>query len=333
MIISRTPFRISFFGGGTDYPSWYEENGGAVLSTSIDKYCYISCRYFPPFFDHKSRIVWSKIESVHDTDEIEHPAIRGILKHLDVQEGVEILHNADLPARAGLGSSSSFVVGLLSALNALRGNMLTKRQLAIAAIEMEQKILKENVGSQDQTAAAFGGFNKIQFGGPQTVQVLPVTVKAATLSELQDHCMLFFTGFARTASEVAAEQIQNIKNKKSELTAMHGMVDEAIGILNKGDRIGDFGNLLHESWKLKRGLSSRITDQNIDSIYDAARKAGASGGKILGAGGGGFMLIFAEPEAQPKVKLALGKLLHVPFRFEHAGSQIIYYAPAERYAS
>lgn len=333
MIISRTPFRISFFGGGTDYPSWYEENGGAVLSTTIDKYCYLSCRYFPPFFDHKNRIVWSKIENVSNLDEIQHPAIREILKYLNFQEGVEILHNADLPARSGIGSSSSFIVGLLSILHALRGEMLTKRQLAIEAMKMEQEILKESVGSQDQTAAAFGGFNKIQFGGVQKIQVSPVTVSEGKLQELKSHLMLFFTGFSRTASEIAGEQIRTMKSKENELRAMHGMVDESISILNRGTGITDFGKLLHESWTIKRGLSSKITDQNIDDIYATARGAGAIGGKLLGAGGGGFMLIFAEPAAQPKIKAALSKLLHVPFRFEHAGSQIIYYAPSDVYAS
>lgn len=333
MIISRTPFRISFFGGGTDYPSWYETNGGGVLSTTIDKYCYISCRYFPPFFDHKSRIVWSRIEQVHDFDEIQHPAIREILKYLDIQDGVEVLHNADLPARAGLGSSSSFVVGLLSALYALQGKMLTKRQLALEAMKIEQEILKENVGSQDQTAAAFGGLNKIQFGGPQQIQVSPVTVPPATIAELHSHLMLFFTGFSRTASEIAGEQIRNMKKKENELKTMGAMVDEAIGILNRGNGLSDFGKLLHESWSIKRELSSQITDKSIDEIYAAAREAGALGGKLLGAGGGGFMLIFAEPAAQPKIKEKLKKLLYVPFRFEQLGNQIIYYAPSERYAA
>ena len=333
MIISRTPFRISFFGGGTDYPAWYATNGGgAVLSTTIDKYCYVSCRYFPPFFDHKSRIVWSKIETVHDLDEIEHPAVRGILKHLKVDEGIEISHNADLPARSGLGSSSSFVVGLLSALYALKGQMFTKRQLALDAIRMEQEILKENVGSQDQTAAAFGGFNKIKFGGPETIQVQPITVSATVREALQSHLMLFFTGFSRTASEIAAEQIMNAHAKEKELKAMHGMVDEAIKILNNGESdLRDFGKLLHESWTLKRGLSSKITNGNIDEIYEAARAGGALGGKLLGAGGGGFMLIFAEPAAQPIIREKLKKLLCVPFQFESLGNQIIYYAPPEKH--
>jgi D-glycero-alpha-D-manno-heptose-7-phosphate kinase len=333
MIISRTPFRVSFFGGGSDYASWHEENQGMVLSTTIDKYCYVSCRYFPPFFDHKSRVVWSKIENVQNFGDIQHPAIREILKYFDIKEGLEIMHNADLPARSGLGSSSSFVVGLLSVLYALQGKMVTKRQLALDAIKMEQEILKENVGLQDQTAAAFGGFNKITFGGPEKIQVAPIAINSEVVNALQDHLMLFFTGFSRTASEIAGEQIQNTKHKKQEIGRMVGMVEESIGILNRGKDLKDFGKLLDESWQLKRGLSSQITNKDIDEIYTAAREAGALGGKLLGAGGGGFMLIFAEPAAQPKIKAKLHKLLHVPFRFESLGSQIVYYAPSKPYAS
>lgn len=326
MIINRTPFRISFFGGGTDYPAWYEKNGGAVLSTTIDKYCYISCRYLPPFFDHRSRVVWSKIESVKHVDEIEHPAVREILKFIGIADGVEIHHDADLPARSGLGSSSSFVVGLLHALHALQGRLVTKRQLALDAIHVEQERLKENVGCQDQAAAAFGGFNKVEFGGPQKIAVHPVTLNPEKLNLFQDHLMMFFTGFSRNASEIAKEQIANTDRNHRELDTMQQMVDQAMEILNRPDRnVDDFGRLLDESWQMKRRLASNITNQTIDEIYNVAREAGAIGGKLLGAGGGGFILLFVKPEHHARVKGRLKHLLYVPFRFENIGSQIIYY--------
>jgi len=326
MIITRTPFRISFFGGGTDYPVWFENNGGAVLSTSIDKYCYITCRYLPPFFEHKHRIIWTKVESVKSTDEIQHPAVNAALKFFDIQEGLEIHHDADLPARTGLGSSSSFAVGIIHALHALKGRIISKRQLALDAIHLEQELLKENVGCQDQVAAAFGGFNKIEFGGVEKISVSPITLHSERLDSLQDHLMLVFTGFSRNASEIAAEQIKNTQNKTSELKALNGMVEQAIEILNANGPLDGFGKLLDESWKIKRSLSSQITNSDIDEIYEAAKSAGALGGKLLGAGGGGFMLLFVKPEDKLKVKDKLSKLLHVPFRFENSGSQIIHYA-------
>ena len=326
MIITRTPFRISFFGGGTDYPVWFENNGGAVLSTSIDKYCYITCRYLPPFFEHKHRIIWTKVESVKSTDEIQHPAVNAALKFFDIQEGLEIHHDADLPARTGLGSSSSFAVGIIHALHALKGRIISKRQLALDAIHLEQELLKENVGCQDQVAAAFGGFNKIEFGGVEKISVSPITLHSERLDSLQDHLMLVFTGFSRNASEIAAEQIKNTQNKTSELKALNGMVEQAIEILNANGPLDGFGKLLDESWKIKRSLSSQITNSDIDEIYEAAKSAGALGGKLLGAGGGGFMLLFVKPEDKLKVKDKLNKLLHVPFRFENSGSQIIHYA-------
>ncbi len=326
MIISRTPFRISFFGGGTDYPVWYENNGGAVLSTSINKYCYISCRHLPPFFEHKSRIVWSKIEAVKHPNEIQHPAVREVLKFLNVQKGVEIHYDGDLPARSGLGSSSSFTVGLLHSLYALNGKMVTKRQLTLDAIHVEQERLKENVGSQDQAAAAFGGFNKIEFGGPHKVAVHPIPINPKKLDLFQNHLMLFFTGLSRNSSDVAAEQIKNTPQKATELKTMMDMVEEAIKILN-GNNFDDFGRLLDETWKIKKSLSSQISNSYIDEIYEAGREAGALGGKLLGAGGGGFILFFARPEVQKKVKEKLKNLLYVPFKFENLGTQIIYYAP------
>lgn len=331
MVITRTPFRISFLGGGTDYPAWYNQNSiriGAVLSATINKFCYISCRHLPPFFEHRSRIVWSKTELVQNIDEIQHPAVREILKFLNIQKGIEIHHQADLPARSGMGSSSSFVVGLIHALHALDGRMITKRRLALDAIHVEQERLKENVGSQDQAAAAFGGFNKIEFGGPHRVTVNPIPLSSKKLDLFQNHLMLFFTGLTRNASEVAAEQIQNTTNKASELRIMKDMVEEAIDVLNEGS-MDDFGRLLHEAWKIKKSLSSQITNPAINEIYDAGIQAGALGGKLLGAGGGGFILFFASPEKQPAVKERLGHLLHVPIKFENLGSQVVYYAPEQ----
>lgn len=328
MIITRTPFRISFFGGGTDYPSWYNQNGGAVISASIDKYCYITCRYLPPFFKHKSRIVWSKIESVDRHEDIEHPAVREILNYMGMDVGVEIHHDADLPARSGLGSSSSFSVGLLHALHGLQGKMITKRELALQAIHVEQELLKENVGAQDQTAAAFGGFNKIEFGGSNKISVAPIMLSGDMLSALQGHLMLFFTGFSRTASEIAAEQVKNVSKNTAGLSVMREMVEKSIDILNgPTDSIREFGELLHESWLIKKSLASNISTSIIDDMYERAVCAGAIGGKVLGAGGGGFMLFFVPPKEHDRVRTALSDLLHVPFHFESIGSQIIYYAP------
>ena len=326
MIISRTPFRVSFFGGGTDYPQWFKENKGAVLATTIDKYCYITCRYLPPFFDHNSRIIYSKMEHVKKVDEIDHPAVREVLKFLKIKEGVEIHHDGDLPARTGLGSSSSFTVGLLNALYALKGIMPTKERLAQEAIYIEQEKCKENVGCQDQALAASGGFNTIEFGGSDHLRIRKVTIAGEKLKLLEDHLMMFFTGFSRRASDIAAYQIQNIPKKKKELKAMYQMTVEAIDILN-GKNILAFGKLLNESWQLKRTLSDKISSLYIDELYQKARKAGAIGGKLLGAGGGGFILVFAPPERQPGIRAALKNMLEIPFKFESLGSQIIFYQP------
>ena len=326
MVISRTPFRISFFGGGTDYPLWYKENYGAVLATSINKYCYISCRCLPPFFEHKSRIIYSKIELIKNIEQIEHPSVRECLRFMKINKGVEIHHEADLPARAGMGSSSTFTVGMLHALYALKGIMPTKRQLATDAIHIEQEILKENVGSQDQILAAFGGFNLIEFGGINGFKARAITVNPARLKKFQDHLMLFFTGLSRTASQVTAEQIKAIPKRKKELHLMLEMLNEALKIINSNCRLSVFGKLLHENWRLKRTLSSKISTPLIDEIYSTGIKAGALGGKLLGAGGGGFVLFFAEPAAHKKIKEKLKKFLYVPFRFENSGSQIIFYS-------
>ena len=285
MIISKTPFRISLFGGGTDYPEWYHKNGGSVLATAIDKYCYISCRHLPPFFDHKHRIVYSKVESVKEIEEIEHPSVRAVLSTLGTSAGLEIHHDGDLPARSGLGSSSSFTVGLINVINAMKGLQTSKDDLAKQAIYIEQEILKENVGSQDQILAAFGGFNKIDFNADDSFNITPVIINKDLTDKLQDHMLLFFTGLSRYASDIAKAKIANIKNNFRELTQMKEMVNEGLSILHRpSDPIKDFGKLLHESWKLKRSLSTKVSTPQIDEIYETGIKAGAIGGKILGAG-------------------------------------------------
>lgn len=328
MIITRTPFRISFFGGGTDYPAWYREHGGVVLATTIDKYCYITCRYLPPFFEHKHRIVYSTIENVQHVDEIVHPAVRAILGWKGCDKGLEIHHDGDLPSRSGLGSSSSFTVGLIHALKALNGKYITKEDLAKNAIHVEQNIIGENVGSQDQVSAAFGGFNRIEFKHNDSFQASPVILDKDRLRELQSHLMLCFTGFSRIASEIAQSKIANFKNREIELKLMRDMVDEAIKILqNTKTPIDEFGQLLHQSWLYKRSLSDKVSTPEIDFLYDAAMCAGATGGKILGAGGGGFLLLFVKPSLQPQVYERLKHLIHVPFEFEDSGSRIVLYQP------
>lgn len=328
MIITRTPFRVSFFGGGTDYPGWFREHGGAVLATTIDKYCYITCRRLPPFFEHKHRIVYSRIENVREVGQIEHPAVRAVLDWAKVDEGLEVHHDGDLPARSGLGSSSSFTVGLVHALHALNGRMADKDGLARDAIHIEQNIIGENVGSQDQVSAAFGGFNRIEFHRNDSFSVEPVVLPNHRREELRDHLMLCFTGFSRIASEVAKSKIQNLKKRETELKRMGAMVDEAIGILQDKTRsIGEFGELLDASWKYKRSLSDRVSTPEIDEFYEEAIKAGAIGGKILGAGGGGFLLLFAKPEKQAAIRERLKNLVHVPFDFDDSGSRVVLYQP------
>jgi len=326
MIINKTPFRISFFGGGTDYPVWYRENQGAVLSTTIDKYCYITIRYLPPFFPHKHRIVYSKIEMVNDINEILHPAVRATLQFLNIDKGIEIHHDGDLPAKTGLGSSSSFTVGLLNSLYALKGVIPSKLQLAKEAIHIERDILKESVGAQDQVAAAFGGFNKISFAGNDEIKIEPITLTEARIKELESHLVLYFTGFSRYASEVAKTQIEKTPDRKRELTLMYQMVDTAVNILNDENKnILEFGKLLNETWQLKKSLTDKISTPEIDDIYQRALEVGAVGGKLLGAGGGGFLLLFIPPEKQKKVREEFKNLLEVKFHFEKGGSRIIYY--------
>ena len=328
MIITRTPFRISFFGGGTDYPVYYQQHDGLVLSTTINKYCYITCRYLPPFFDHKFRGRYMrKRELTAAADEFEHPSIRECLKFLEVEDGVEIIHTSDIPAMSGIGSSSSFTVGCLNALHALNGRMVTKRKLAYDAIHVEQDLIGEHVGSQDQVAAAFGGMNKIEFNRNEEIRVHPITIGKEKIEYLQRSLMFFFSGFSRNASEIAREQIETTPMHLSDLLEMKQMVTEAIQILNgPHEDITDFGRLMHDSWMIKRSLTSKISNTAIDDIYTTARKAGALGGKLCGAGGGGFILLFVPPEKQPAVKKALHGLLLVPFRFEQLGSHVIFHS-------
>lgn len=333
MIISRTPLRVSFFGGGTDYPVWYRENGGKVIATSINKYSYVICRYCPPFFDYKYCLRYRKREETKIIDEIKHPSIRECLRWIPLPHGVEIQHNADLPAMSGLGSSSAFTVGLLNTLYALKGQIVTKHQLVLEAIHVEQNMIGESVGSQDQTTTAYGGFNKVQFGGPEEIMVEPLTIDQEKLKTLESHLMLFFVGFPRIASEIARKQIEITPQKQTELRAMMDIVDEAIKVLKNGrEKIDDFGSLLHEQWLVKRSITSLISNTLIDQVYEAGRECGALGGKLLGAGGGGFFLFYARPEDQPQIREKLKNLLHVPFSFDFTGTQIIYYMPEENFS-
>jgi D-glycero-alpha-D-manno-heptose-7-phosphate kinase len=332
MIISRTPFRISFFGGGTDYPAWYREQGGAVLSTTFNKYCHVSCRYLPPFFDYKYLIRYRVREETRTIAEINHPSVRECLTFMGIDRGVEIIYTGDVPGQSGIGSSSAFTVGLLNALSALKGQIITKRKLARDAIHVEQEMIKENVGAQDQVATSFGGFNRIDFGGSSEFYVTPLTVDKGRLELLQSHLMLFFTGFSRTASNIAAEQIKQTPNRKPELTRMKEMVDEAVAILGlRENDITDFGKLMHEAWKIKKCLSALVTTPEIEHIYETARSEGAIGGKLLGAGGGGFMLLFVRPDDQARMRERLGSCLHVPFAFEELGSQLVLYSTQNIY--
>src|SRR3989442_8934208 len=332
MIISRTPFRISFFGGGTDYPAWFRAHGGAVLATTINKYCYISCRYLPPFFAHKIRVVYSLIENCQDVAEIRHPAVREVLRYLSIGKGVEIHHDADLPARSGMGSSSAFTVGLLHALHALKGQIPTVRQLSSESIYVEQELLKEAVGCQDQVLAAHGGFNHIVFDQSGDISVRPMTLPSDRVSELTSYLMLFFTGVSRTASEIAQSYVQDLESKERAMRAMHDMVQEGISILNGTENLQSFGTLLHEGWVLKRSLGAKISNEYVEQLYQEARSSGALGGKLLGAGGGGFMLLFVRPKDQEHVREKLRRLIYVPFRFEFSGSRIIFFDPEEDYS-
>lgn len=333
MIISRTPFRISFFGGGTDYPAWYRYHGGAVLAVTIDKFCYLSCRYLPPFFEHRFRIVYSKIENCQSIEEISHPSVREVLRYLNLNRGLEIHHDGDLPARSGMGSSSAFTVGLLHALYGLKGKMPNKQQLAKESIYIEQEILQETVGSQDQVLAAYGGLNHVTFLQNGEISVRPITLSQERIEELNSHLMLFYTGIIRTASNIAQSYVNSIDDKRRQLRIMKDLVEESLSILNSGQDLTGFGELLHEAWETKRTLSNKISNSQVDELYDLARNAGAIGGKLTGAGGGGFFLLFVHPEKKAEVKNKLNQLIHVPFKFEFSGSQIIFFEPETDYAA
>jgi D-glycero-alpha-D-manno-heptose-7-phosphate kinase len=332
MIITSTPMRISFFGGGTDYPIWYREHGGSVLSTTIDKSCFITCRWLPPFFEYHSRISYTKVENVDRNQAIQHPSVRACLEHLGIKEGVEIHHIADLPARTGLGTSSAFTVGLLLGLYALKNQMRDKRDLASEAIHVEQELLHEAVGAQDQVSAAYGGFNHINFGTDGAIDVKRILTSPERLAHLQEHLALYFTGFSRIASEIAQEQLKMTPHKVRELNQMLQLVDEAEKIVTNPQRdLKDFGHLLHESWQIKRSLTQKISNPEIDAIYQAGVEAGALGGKLLGAGGGGFMLFFVPPEKREALRQRLKKLLCVPFKFSNKGGEVVVYEPEELY--
>jgi D-glycero-alpha-D-manno-heptose-7-phosphate kinase len=332
MIITRTPLRISFFGGGTDYPVWYLEHGGSVLATTINKSCYITSRWLPPFFDYHSRVSYSKVENVAGNNDIQHPSVRACLQLLGIEDGVEIHHVADLPARTGLGTSSAFTVGLLQGLYALKDQMRDKQSLAADAIRVEQDLLQEAVGAQDQTSAAYGGFNRINFHTDGTIEVKRVLAAPDRIAQLEQHLALYFTGFARTASDVAKEQIRLTSQRKNELNAMLQMVTEAESIVADPNRsLDEFGRLLHDGWQIKRTLTQSITNATLDEIYEAGISAGALGGKILGAGGGGFMLFYVAPERKEALRKRLKKLLCVPFGFSGRGSDVVVYEPEQTY--
>ncbi|PYJ08430.1 MAG: kinase [Verrucomicrobia bacterium] len=332
MVISRTPYRISFFGGGTDYPAWYREHGGAVLATAIDKYCYLTCRYLPPFFEHRLRLVYSKIESCQSPAEVQHPVVRAVLGMLNFERGLEIHHDGDLPARSGMGSSSSFTVGFLHAMYGLLGRLVSKGQLATEAIHVEQDLLGETVGAQDQILAAFGGLNFIEFKRDDSFRLEPLPVARDRLEHLNRSLMLFYTGLRRTASDVAASYVTDIGARSKQLTRMREMVDEGVKILTGTESLDSFGDLLHEAWRLKRSLSGVVSNTQVDEIYEEARRGGARGGKLLGAGGGGFVLFYVPPESREQVRVRLKDFLWVPFELDSGGSQIIFYDPERDYA-
>ena len=330
MLICRTPFRISLFGGGTDYPIWYKEHNGAVISTTINKYSYITLRKLPPFFDYKYRIRYYLKEEVANVDDIKHPSVRECLKYVGNTEGIEMVHNADLPARSGLGSSSTFTVGMIHSLNALNGKLISKEQLAKDAIYIEQEMIKEAVGSQDQTAAAFGGLNYIKFSKDMDISVEPILLSKTKYRSLEDNLLLCFTGFARTAADVAKVQIEETRNRKTELHAINEICEEGLKILSSSSNDEKaIGELLNEQWHIKKKMTNKISNPMIDDIYDTALRNGAIGGKLLGAGGGGFMVFFAQKEQHKQIVDSLNSKMFVPFSFESTGSSIIHYTQEE----
>ncbi len=326
MIITKTPFRMSFFGGGTDMPAFFNEHGGAVLSTTFDKYCYVTVRHLPPFFDYTSELVYSRIERVDSIEKIEHPLVRNCIKFLDMHE-LRVNYESDLPARTGLGTSSSFAVGLLNAFYALKGKYASKKQLADEAIYVERELCKESGGWQDQIAAAFGGFNRIDFKD-NGYKVSPIIISPGRKQRLNENLLLFFTGFSRFSSEIQKSTEAAIKDKTAQLREMLALVNEAQEVLvNDKSDLDDFGRLLDTTWRLKRQTGAKISTGSIDELYEKGIKAGALGGKLLGAGGGGFLVFYVQPEKRQAVLAAMRDLLHVPFAFENGGTQVLYYAP------
>lgn len=327
MIITKTPFRMSFFGGGTDMEEYFKENGGAVLSTTIDKFCYVNVRHLPRFFDYSTELAYSKTERVKDVNEIEHPLIRNAMKMLDMHE-IRLTYEADLPARSGLGTSSSFAVGTLLAFYALKGKYADKKKLADEAIYLERVLCDEAGGWQDQIAAAYGGFNKIVFN-KDGYEVKPVIVSPERKKQLNENLMMFFTGFTRFSSDV--QRVNNetsIEEKKAKLKKMYAMVDAAEEILcNKNKDLDDFGRLLDKSWKLKKQTGKGVSTGAIDDLYEKGIQAGALGGKLLGAGGGGFLVFYVQPEKQKAVKKAMKDLMYIPFEFDNEGATIVHYTP------
>ena len=328
MIITKTPFRMSFFGGGTDMESFFKENGGSVLSTTFDKYCYVNVRHLPRFFDYSTELSYSKTERVTSIDSIEHPAIRNAMKMLDMHE-IRLTYEADLPARSGLGTSSSFAVGMLNAFYALKGKYASKKQLADEAIYLERVLCDEAGGWQDQIAASFGGFNRIDFNA-DGYTVHPVIVSPQRKQQLNNNLMMFFTGFTRFSSEIQKANKLDDESKTKQLKQMLTLVDEAESILTDQSKdLDDFGRLLDVTWKLKRQTGKSVSTSNIDNLYDNGISAGALGGKLLGAGGGGFLVFYVTPEKQDAVKEAMKDLLYIPFKFEDSGTQVIYYGPED----
>ena len=323
MVITQTPFRISFFGGGTDFPEFYKEHGGAVISTTFDKYCYVTVRHLPRFFDYSTELSYSITERVASVDDIKHPAIREAMKYLDMRE-IRLTYEADLPARSGLGTSSAFAVGMLNAFYALKGKYADKRKLADDAIHLERILCKESGGIQDQIAVSFGGFNRTEFNS-DGYKVNPVIISSERKLLLNDNLMLFFTRFSRFSSDIQTSVQSSLKDKKNQLLELLSLVDEGEKILTSKCDLNDFGRLLNHTWKLKRGIASGISTDFIDDIYDNALQAGALGGKLLGAGGGGFLLFYVEADKKSSVRKALENLLYVPFQFENTGTQVIHY--------
>lgn len=326
MIITKTPFRMSFFGGGTDMENFFRENGGAVLSTTFDKYCYVNVRHLPRFFDYSTEISYSKTERVTDIDMIQHPAIRNAMKMLDMHE-IRLTYEADLPARSGLGTSSSFAVGMLNAFYALKGKYADKKKLADEAIYLERELCKEAGGWQDQIAASFGGFNRINFSD-EGYEVLPVIISPERKRKLNQNLMMFFTGFTRFSSDVQKANTIGKGDKTKQLKEMLLLVDEAEKVLtDRQTDLNEFGRMLDHTWKLKRQTGNAVSTSDIDLLYEKGMKAGALGGKLLGAGGGGFLVFYVEPNKQDNVKNAMDNLLHIPFQFEDGGTQVIHYTP------